>query len=116
MVLMLVLHNSDVEIQRFSELPSTGNSHTLIIDVGNPSMPYGSHTVEVSVVDTYNKKIVREKFKLSNDGANIGSYNIEAHWIDADNAEVCFRGDEQADAVVPIQVSSRNAVEKDRGC
>ena len=115
-VSILVLYKSDVDVRRFGELPSTDTSHTLIIDVGNPSMPYGSHMVKVSVVDTLNETIVREKFRLSNDGANIGLNNIEARWIDSDNAEICLRGDEQADTLVSIQVSSRNVVKKDRGC
>ncbi len=115
-ILYFLLHKSDVDVRRYSEHLSTDNSHTLIIDVGNPSMPYGPHTVDISVANALNKTIVRGQFHLSNDGSNISSANIEARWLDADNAEVCLRGDEQSDAVISIQVSSRNMIEKDGEC
>ena len=115
-ILYFLLHKSDVVVQRFGEVQSADNSYTLFVDVGNPSMPFGSHSIEISVANSLNEIIVQGQFKLSNDGANIGSDNIKLFWLDADTAIVCLRGDEQADVIISAQVSSQRIIEKDGAC
>ena len=114
--LMILLYNDDVEIHRFSELESPDGKHFLSVDLGNPSMPMGSHLVRIEIKSVAGEPVMEGDFRLANDGANISSDNIHAEWIDHDSAEVCLRGDEQPDARVSIELSSRRMTEMHEKC
>lgn len=115
-VLLLWLSQREVQVSRFSEVPSHDQLHSLTIDVADPSMPYGPHTVDITVTNQSNEAIFGERYRLSNDGAIIGVSNIESRWLDDDRAEVCLRGAEQAEVRVSIQVTARTMVEKEGAC
>ena len=114
--LMVLLYNDDVEIHRFSEVKAPDGKHSLSIDLGNPSMPMGSHLVRIAIKSVAGEPVMEGDFRLANDGANVSSDNIHAEWIDHDSAEVCLRGDEQSDVRVSIEVSSRRMTEKKEKC
>ena len=109
-------HKSDIEVIRFSDLQSPDELHTLTIDVGEPSTPYGPHRVGLEIADASNSLIIREQFRLANDGANIDSGNIVARWSNSDNVVICLRGDEQSDVLVSIQLSNRKVESAVRKC
>ena len=113
---ILLLYNRDVDVHHFSEQRSPDGRYSLNVDVGNPPLPFGSHSVIITIKSESDEPILEGKFGLSNDGANIYSNNIEAHWIDIDSAEVCLKGDEQSDALVSIKVLSRTMLEKNKKC
>lgn len=115
-VLIFLLNNRDVETNRYSEVKTSDGSYSLIIDVANPSMPYGAHTVKITIANISNEIILSGEYRLSNDGAIIDGKNIEFRWISNDSAEVCLRGEEQADVIVSIQVSKQRIAKKEEQC
>ncbi len=98
-------------------MKSGDGSHSLIIEVGNPVLAYGPHSVLITIKNASESEVVvAKKTKLSNDGARIDTNNINTHWIDTDIAHVCIRGDEQKDTLMVIDVQSRTITEIDEQC
>ena len=115
----LLWHSKNVEIEykQFSTLKSSDGSHNLIIEVGNPVLAYGPHSVLITIKNASESEvIVVKKTKLSNDGAKIESHNINAQWIDIDTARVCIKGDEQKDIHMLIKVQNRTITEIEEKC
>jgi hypothetical protein len=113
---VLLLYNDDVEMHRFSELEAPDGKHALLIHLGNPSLPMGSHLVRIAINSVAGEPVMEGDFRLANDGANITSDNIHADWIDHDSAEVCLRGEEQSDTLVSVELASRRMTEKNGKC
>jgi hypothetical protein len=110
-------YRGESELVEFVALSSPDNSHLLTVNVGVPSTPYGSHTVEIVVSQKLNKASqFDEKFRLSNDGANLNATNIEPKWLDPKNASICLRGQEQAEKLVKVQTSDRKITIEENDC
>lgn len=115
-LMFLLLHNDEVRIMRYAELSSNDNSYQLLIDVTDPSTPYGSHKIDLSVADASQTKIVSKRLRLANDGKNIGSENIEAYWTGNSHVATCLRGEEQGDILVSIDISRRQVSISEKEC
>lgn len=105
------------EYKAFSSLESDGGRYILAIEAANPVMPFGPHFVVITVKAASGPEVlVVKKTRLANDGARIGSGNIRIRWIDSDTASVCLRGDEQADAHIQINASTRTVSGRQEPC
>ena len=109
--------NTEIEYEQFSVLQSNDEHYSLVVEIGNPRMPYGSHSVAVKAMSASGSEVIAAKnIKLANDGMEIDSDNITSHWVDKDNAGVCMRGDEQKDNYLLINLQSLTISEKQEEC
>ena len=109
--------NIEIEYGQLSVLESSDGRYLLTIEIGNPVLPYGPHSVVITVKHASDSEvIVAKKTRLANDGMRITSNNISARWTDRDTARVCIRGDEQRDADILINMRSRTVTEKHEPC
>lgn len=109
--------NADIEYELFSELESGDRRNILMIEVGNPVLPYGPHPVIISVINASDSGVIAtHKTQLANDGMTIDADNIYSIWTDTQTARVCMRGDEQSDAVILIDVADRKITERHEAC
>lgn len=116
-VMLWQSRNVEIEYEQFSVLESDGGSYILTIEIGNPVLPYGPHSVAIAVKNTSDSRlIVAKTTRLANDGMGINSENISANWIDSDTASVCVRGDEQRDVYLLINMQNRNVSERYQQC
>ncbi len=115
-VMFLLLHNDNVRITRYAEVSSNDNAYQLLIDVTDPSTPYGSHKIDLSVTDASKTEIVSKRLRLANDGKNIGSENIEAYWTGNNHVATCLRGEEQGNILVSIDISMRKVSISEKEC
>ena len=115
-LMFLSLHNDNVKVMRYGELSSKDNSYQLLIDVADPSTPYGSHIIDLSVTDASKMSIVSKRLRLANDGKNISSENIEAYWTGNSHVATCLRGEEQGDILVLFDISRRQVSISEKEC
>ena len=116
-VLLWQSRNVEIEYEQFSALESGDGGYILTIETGNPSLPYGPHSVAISVTNASGSHvIVSKKTRLANDGARLKSNNISTRWIDTDTASVCIRGAEQRDAYILIDVPNQTISERFEKC
>lgn len=109
--------NTEIEYEQFTVLDSSDGNHSLIIEIGNPSLPYGPHSVAVKVINLSSSEVITAKnVRLANDGMAIDSSNISAHWIDIVKAGVCISGDEQTDNYLLINIQNQTIREKQEKC
>jgi hypothetical protein len=116
-VLYWQTRNAETEYEQFTVLDSSDGNHSLIIEIGNPGLPYGPHSVAVKVINISSSEVITAKnVRLANDGMTIDSGNISAHWIDIDKAGVCISGDEQRDNYLLINIQNQTVREKQGKC
>jgi hypothetical protein len=116
-VLLWQSRNVEIKYEKFSVLDSGDGRYILTIETGNPTLPYGPHSVVITVTNASGSEvIVAKKARLANDGARINSNNISIRWIDTDTASVCIRGDEQRDAYILIDVPNQSISERPEQC
>jgi hypothetical protein len=109
--------NTEIEYERFSVVESMDGHHSLLIEIGNPRLPYGSHSVAIKVINASGSEVMAAKnVPLANDGMKVDSNNISAHWIDTQRAGVCIRGDEQSDNYLLINLRSLTISETQEKC
>lgn len=109
--------STEIEYKEHTSLMSNDSSYNLMIEVGNPVLPYGPHSVMITVLNTSTSKVlITKKTNLSNDGARIESENIDVQWTDKNTAKICIRGDEQKDTLISIDVASQLITETEIQC
>jgi hypothetical protein len=116
-VLFWQTRNAETDYEQFTVLDSSDGNHSLIIEIGNPGLPYGPHSVAVKVINISSSEVITARnVRLANDGMIIDSSNISAHWIDIDKAGVCISGDEQTDNYLLINIQNQTIRVKQEKC
>ncbi len=89
--------------------------HTVTVRA-NEAWWFGPHTIQVSIVDFQTQMNTLEyRVDLYNDGANLGSRNVEIIDFDDEFVFVCMRGQEQPDTMYQFTLAGGKVVIKE-GC
>lgn len=116
-VLYVFLYQGEQQFYEFGSVRSPDGRHMLTVSISNPSTPYGPHGIEVVLTKSTNPRVETSKhFRLSNDGANIQSHNVEIRWQDNENGSICLKGTEQLSMQITVQVHEWKIESRTESC
>jgi len=113
---LLLFRNPEPDIWRFGEAKSSDGVYSLTIDVQDPSLPYGPHSVILTIRSLPGEEILEKSYRLANDGARIDDDNIRLDWDEPGELLVCLKGAEQSDMEISIHLPSGKTNEETKEC
>ena len=88
----------------------------LIVNVAEPMLPHGKHTIAVYIALNNGAPVKLLETKMENDGVPFTKKNIGLRWTSANQALVCLRPTDLADQAVVVSLGETPSATLRPGC